>query len=288
MALFLRRLKSMGSVHIFGVRPEQDSWVQVYRMLRQTALISKTTVEKQVFTNLTVPPGYYPQRSGRGFMIELWDCAHCADMIKAKEASIGWQFELVVRLRLDLFWEYLPPMPRTFEAGQVHLPSMSKCRGYNDKFAIGDRIGMERYLMRVHKLPYTIGGKFASEEYLKRSLAGLRVKAHYDWMFCKMGRATNLSTWRQTSSNMWLECSARIVQGLRCERMVCGWCGQGCRCWNSTCTSVPYDSQRNVLGRVRLCHEWMSSSLNGNKSRGGVPLVPGIAVPPGRQLFLSR
>ncbi|KAL1512175.1 hypothetical protein AB1Y20_005441 [Prymnesium parvum] len=232
-AALLRLMASRGEVHVFGVQPVQESWTHVYLLLSLAGLRAQATIERQRLVNLTAPPKFYPQLAARAFMIELRDCAHCAEMIRAREGREGWQYGVVVRARLDLFWEVLPSWP-PLAPKQVHVPSMSKCHGVNDKFALGDRLGMEQYLSRVHRLSYDPRTpSFSSEQFLKRALKGVRVQSHYDWMFCKMGRATNLSTWSLTSANMWLECSLRIVKGVRCERMTCGWCGQGCRCWNS-------------------------------------------------------
>jgi len=278
IALLLERLKLMGEVHLFGVKPVTETWAYVRRVLTQTGLLENVTIEPQVFVNLTAPPKFIPQASGRGFMIELWDCAHCGSMINASEARFGWQYEVIVRLRLDLFWDVLPPMPRAFGHNDVHVPYMSACKGANDKFAIGGRTGMERYLTRVHLLRYMPPHRsFTSERFLRAAIDHTRVQRHWNWMFCKMGRANNLKQWPYVSSNAWLECSVRIVLRMRCERFVCGWCGQGCRCWNKNC------SYSAVVAGKQVCHTFSKYPANGNRT----PTLPGFRVPTGMQLLLS-
>ena len=49
------------------------------------------------------------------------------------------QFELVMRVRLDLFWETMLPLPRSLGQLEVAVPHMSHCGGINDKFALGGR-----------------------------------------------------------------------------------------------------------------------------------------------------
>eukprot|EP00966_Prymnesium_polylepis_P132799 3069881-Prymnesium_polylepis.1 len=73
---------------------------------------------------------------------------------------------------------------------------MSACKGANDKFAIGGRTGMERYLTRVHLLRYMPPHRsFTSERFLRAAIDHTRVQRHWNWMFCKMGRANNLKQW---------------------------------------------------------------------------------------------
>lgn len=271
MALLFARWMRMGTVHVFGVQPVQDSWSHVRRFLQLSGLHLNASIETQTIANFTAPPKYFPQSSGRSFMIELWDCAHCAAMIKSRESRQGWLYDVVARVRLDLFWETFPSMPREFTKLQVHVPAMSSCNGVNDKFAIGDRLGMERYLMRVHRLPYDRQrSSFNSEQMLKSALRGVHIRSHYNWLFCKMGRAGNLSSWSQTSGNMWSECSLRIWHRLRCQRMVCGWCGQGCRCWNSSCSNTD-----NIVLHKRLCHDWVRTNRT---NRNGELVIPGWPV----------
>jgi len=283
-AQFLEQLKLMGTVHIFGVQPVNDKWPQVLGLLKKTALLENATIEPQMLVNLTPPARFTPQRSGRSFMIELWDCAHCFDMLNASEARFGRQYDVVARLRLDLYWELLPPMPSVVRSQHVHVPAMSGCQGLNDKFALGGRVGMELYLTRVHRLPFgprdAKHGSFQSEKYLSMALRGASVVRHGDWMFCKVGDATNMS--RYFPSNMWLECSLRILFRMRCERFNCGWCGQGCRCWNSTCTS---SIRETVVSGRRLCHSFNSTAAKPNST--STRKVPGSRVR-AAQLLLSH
>ena len=262
----LLSLRTIGPVHVFGVRPVNDEWRNIFGLLQQKQLVANATFEQQGEHNLTSPTLFRPIRSSRSFMIELWDCAHCYTMIQANEAKENRTFQVVARVRPDLFWESFPIWPTSFVPQKVHLPRMSYCHGVNDKFAIGGRLAMATYLSRVYHLPFQGGGAFESEVYLDRVLSGMQVSQHYDWMFCKMGHADNLTKWKHESHSAWAECSTRIFERIRCERMVCGWCGQGCRCWNHTC------SEHRIIGGKELCHE-IANSKHANAS-----IPPGFKV----------
>lgn len=170
---------------------------------------------------------------------------------------------------------------------------MSHCHGFNDKFAVGARDVMRRYLRRMDNLPRAYGAKsrLYSEQFLRSAIRRRAedeplVQVHHqaDWMFCKMGRmelnATrqkNVRLWRSTSNGAWPTCSMRIVAKMRCEWMVCDWCGLGCACYNDTCTQGMGDP-RDLSDPLRhlgqkLCHKRVE-----NKTVGKVATL-------GRQLF---
>ena len=48
-------------------------------------------------------------------------------MIEAHEHAHELRFDIVMRVRLDLYWEEVLQMPQLFQAGEVHVPHMSKC-----------------------------------------------------------------------------------------------------------------------------------------------------------------
>ena len=274
--VMLRSLRRIGPVHVFGVVTPNDGtnvvpWHNIKQMLQKRPPIGKATFEPQTTHNLT-GPSRFTGGSASGFMIELWDCAHCHAMIKAHEAKAGWMFQVVARMRPDLFWEMIPTWPEDIEPNQVHVPGMSRCHGVNDKFAIGGRVAMAKYLDRVYEVPFERTPKpIASERFLLRVLNNFPPRIHADWMFCKMGYAANRTIWLKESGSAWLECSLRILEGLRCEYMVCGWCGQGCRCWNNTC------SDERIMSNKRLCHDqkvWNPQARRSNWTHPpGFPVV---------------
>eukprot|EP00966_Prymnesium_polylepis_P243180 5623650-Prymnesium_polylepis.5 len=172
MAIVLSHLNRRGTLHAFGVQPVSETWSNVYRVLSRARLLDNTTVEPQVWhTNMTAPSWFSPRKSGRGFIIELWDNNHCHDMISAAEHRLGWQYHAIVRMRLDTYWEFVPAVPPTFEPNTVHVPYMSRCNGINDKFAMGDRAGMRTYLTRAQRLWTIVPNRaFSSEQYLQNQL----------------------------------------------------------------------------------------------------------------------
>ena len=187
-----------------------------------------------------IPFKFFPMRSGAGFVRELSDLAHCEEMIARYEQQVDRSFDLVMRVRLDLFWETMFKLPRTIGGKEVVVPHMSHCSGSNDKFAIGGRAGMHAYLTRVRWLRRNFSRSVNSETYLSITsrVSRYRIQHRDDWMFCKFGK--NRTHWKRitpddpnsNSNSAWPECTHRIRQALPCKSMVCKFCAGGCRCFN--------------------------------------------------------
>lgn len=220
--------------YLFGVRPA-GMWPDV--KLRFDVVEDQ---RKPMVGFEEVPFKFFPRRSGVGFVRELSDLAHCEEMIAGYEQRVDISFQLVMRVRLDLFWETMFSLPPTIGGKEVVVPYMSHCSGANDKFAIGGRAGMHAYLTRVRWLRRNFSRSVNSEMYLQitAKLSSYRFQRKADWMFCKFGK--NRSHWKHTtlddpnsnSMGAWEECTYRIRQALPCERMVCKFCAGGCRCFN--------------------------------------------------------
>ena len=249
--------------HVFGVVPSNRTWPLVERMLTRMGWMDDATISQQQPGNLTAPSNFWPSEKRRSFMLELWDCDQCHQMITESERAGGYRFDLISRFRLDLYWE-LPfhdipdeAMPR----GEIHVPYMSRCGGINDKFAVGERHAMLTYLTRVRRLftPVVLGRKaFRSEGFLREAMLNhgqrsLRVRwvQHSKWAFCKVQTKRNCG-WACT----WRDCATRIRNRLRCEYLRCDYCGKGCQCWNKTCS---------VLGLPAATLQPRSASSAGRK-----------------------
>ena len=266
----LRSIFDFGSegAHVFAVQPVDDHWANVKQLLFERHLNSSTTIERQRSQNLTAPAAFRPKSAGRGFVVEIGDCAHCQDMIDAYEAQHGVVFDVVARMRTDLSWEILPAMPpaRLLAAGHVHFPWMSHCKGWNDKFAVGARDVMRRYLRRKDHINYNVRSAYYSEQFLRHVLPkNVQVHQHKSWMFCKTGRISpnrsakaNTMDWWKYSRNAWPECSLRHMGRIACERLVCDWCGRGCACYNDTCI---HGHVIRVVSRTKVCHSSAGRTL---------------------------
>ena len=141
-------------LHVFGVVPRNASWAQVERMLARKGWRDDATIEaQQPRGSLTAPFNFWPQRKGRSFMLELHDCAQCERMMADREQAGGFTFDVVVRLRLDTYFEVpLSGVPAAIADDELHVPFMSRCGGVNDKFAVGGRGAMRAYLTRLRRL----------------------------------------------------------------------------------------------------------------------------------------
>ena len=104
--------------HVFGVVPSNRTWPLVERMLTRMGWMDDATISQQQPGNLTAPSNFWPSEKRRSFMLELWDCDQCHQMITESERAGGYRFDLISRFRLDLYWElpfhYIPDkaMPR--------------------------------------------------------------------------------------------------------------------------------------------------------------------------------
>ena len=87
--------------YLFGVRPA-GMWPDV--KLRFDVVEDQ---RKPMVSFEELPFKFFPPRSGAGFVRELGDLAHCEEMIAGYEQRVDISFQLVMRVRLDLFWETL-------------------------------------------------------------------------------------------------------------------------------------------------------------------------------------
>mmetsp|Transcript_27723 Transcript_27723/g.62737 ORF Transcript_27723/g.62737 Transcript_27723/m.62737 type:complete len:385 (+) Transcript_27723:542-1696(+) len=84
------------------------------------------------------------------------------------------QFDFVSRLRLDMSWEHLLPVPSNLLSlltrdYTIWVPQMNRNSGVNDKFAVGTRKAMGIYLNRVHLID-----KLRMKELPRRSAVDMR------------------------------------------------------------------------------------------------------------------
>ena len=226
--------------HVFGVVPRNASWAQVERMLARKGWRDDATIEaQQPRGSLTAPFNFWPQRKGRSFMLELHDCAQCERMMADREQAGGFTFDVVVRLRLDTYFEVpLSGVPAAIADDELHVPFMSRCGGGNDKFAVGGRGAMRAYLTRVRRLSeslITSRKSFRSEGLLMAALKlerGIKLRQRRDWAFCKVQ-----SRRRCGYGCTWIDCATRVRNRVRCEYLRCDYCGNGCECWNASCAA---------------------------------------------------
>ena len=204
----------------FGVRPK-GSWDHV--TLSFDGLAHQTRCESPAKNYL------YPPRAWSAFIQELCDLKVCEDIISKYEFRKRMQFSAVIRLRLDLFWEAPVHFPTRFHDTDVFVPQMSHCNGVCDKFAFGGRSGMREYLTRIRWVNLTTPKRRINSEMFLARTRHISFQIRRDWMFCKFG--SNISKF-----HAWSECTRRIRAHVRCDRLLCDWCGRGCRCATANCT----------------------------------------------------
>lgn len=157
---------SAGGVHLFGVRPANDSWTTAKRLLQPMTIEMQRPCRPASAPTpwfFTCTRGGHTSRGGHcaaNFVQSLCDLKHCERMIRRHESRLHQRFALVTRLRLDVAFEAEPVPPALTGSlpvdeeteRSVWVPHMNGQRGVNDKFAIGGRAAMASYLRRVELL----------------------------------------------------------------------------------------------------------------------------------------
>ena len=231
------------AVAFFGVRPPQDPWYQIQRLLPMHAIETQKRCWTAELFNLTTPWMTCDMR-GRGdcrksFLQELCDLQHCDAMIRAAEMRAGRQFQMIVRLRPDTFWESrVTVRADRVKKMTVYVPTAGGLLAVNDHLAIGGRDAMGHYLNRIrhaHKAQSMVGRVEASSEwYLKRSLArdGVEVKKLDHWAYC-------LHTRKQLMGSQHIRgCIGRVRCRMACASLLChrvGLKAGSCECFNVSC-----------------------------------------------------
>lgn len=158
-------LHLLGDVHtvqhtvFFGVRPPSDSWSSVRKLLplSDERLEVQTKCWSGAAQNATIAWMHCDFRLRGGdcrlsFLQAMCDLDRCEAMMAAYEAAHARTFELIVRLRADLFWEAAPRRPASLGADTVYAPAMDTQDGVNDHLAFGARAPMRKYLTRARHL----------------------------------------------------------------------------------------------------------------------------------------
>ncbi len=243
---------------IFGVRPIADPWHQIRRLLPVDHIeLQRPSCWSGADVNLTRAWMHCDMKSRGsdcllGFLQMLCDLAHCERMIQAHEASEGWKFRAVVRLRPDCFWETRVKMPTVLQHGTVYVPEQDSQGGINDHLAFGDRASMALYLRRARlvgqadrlwtSFQSATGSTRAlkgsnSETFLQLALhaEGLSVVRLRDWAYCLHTRAQLRARFGMRG------CIGRVRCRTRCVSLVCGLAGTksgDCSCHNVTCATI--------------------------------------------------
>ena len=247
------------AVAFFGVRPPQDAWYQIQRLLPMHAIETQKRCWTDELFNLTTPWMACDMR-GRGdcrksFLQELCDLQHCDAMIRAAEAQAGRQFHVVVRLRPDTFWESRVKMNvHQMKKMTVYVPSAGDLLAVNDHLAVGARDAMGHYLNRIRHVreAQSMIGRVdgSSELYLKRALNrdGVEVKKLDHWAYC-------LHTRKQIKASQHVRgCIGRVRCRMRCTSLIChriGLKAGSCECYNVSCAVLRSGS---VVPAMRLTH----------------------------------
>ena len=267
------------SAEFFGVQPLNDSWHAIERVLPLHRIETQEVCKRALSPALT---SFYSCSShGRpsalggcmsNFVQELCDLQHCERMIDARERERGRSFDVILRLRADMFWEKRIRLPHPMPHATLIVPWLEPGGGFNDHIAVGDRIAMRSYLSRGRYLDradvlnatndvhpqllcgprefYSLGrnGKMriTSEGFLAAVLHhdGItRVEQWLDWAYCIFTKRSLLD------QRGLFGCIARMRTRTSCASLVCDknnlkyWCN----CYNVSCAAIRSETVPNAF-----------------------------------------
>ena len=187
-------------VSVFGVQPANDAWKEIPALIPLHAVAMQQPCWTPSVQNETIRWMHCDMRLRKGdcrlsFLQALCDLQACERLISEHEQRMHRRFDVVVRLRADLFWENAVPLP-LLEPNVVYVPAMDTPggevrgpgRGVNDHLAVGTRDAMAKYLTRArHASRPGVSSELrggGSEQYLALSLRwdGVRVVRMQEWM----------------------------------------------------------------------------------------------------------
>lgn len=304
-----------GSVTFFGVRPRNETWAQINRLLPMARVETQrgpcwsARAANTTFGWMHCDFRYRTGDCRLNFLQSLCDLRQCEELISDHEAKGrgGRAFDAVTRLRPDLFWEAALEMPTPLP-NTVFVPAMDSPSGVNDHLAFGERGAMRKYLRRVDhvehalRLPPTktraIHGS-GSEGFLELVLNEEKVEVRRlpEWTYCPH---TRRDLKRKSGE---AGCIGRVRCRVRCASLWCpsdGIKGGECECFDRPCAAFAAGDVQTVLGprhdevvHYRQLPRTPCKSGCSVKQRGRMPLkyiVPGNARTrcvdvAGRQLF---
>ena len=254
----LSLLDASTSVTIFGVRPRHDPWSSLNVLLPMHQVETQSRCWSGVAQNFTIGWMHCDFRMRAGdcrlsFLQALCDLNRCEEMIAAHERKVQRKFDVIVRLRADLFWEarvamrpLLPLKPNT-----VYVPAMDSQDGVNDHLAFGLREVMGRYMTRIRHIERSdVVAKLkglGSEGYLGKALLWDTINVHklQGWMYCPH---TPRNLLRGSASE---GCVGRVRCRVSCVSLYCpnhGIHAGECECLNVTCADFASGAKVAVLG----------------------------------------
>ena len=262
-------LNSSRTVSFFGVRPINDEWKEIPALLPLHGIAVQQPCWSAAAQNNTIAWMHCDMRLRKGdcrlaFLQALCDMEACERLISENERSLGRRFDLVVRLRADLFWEARVSMPPQLAPNTIYVPAMDTPggdigfpgTGINDHLAYGERGAMAKYLTRMRHISREgirkSLDKGGSEQYLAHSLRwdDIRVKRLQEWMYCPH-TPRNLLRRAQHAG-----CISRVRCRTSCHSLFCPHAAakaDQCECLDTSCaTFAAHNSSGDHLGRAAV------------------------------------
>ena len=103
---------------------------------------------------------------------QLWGLSECFDLVKDYEQNMGIRYEFLIRARSD---SLLVKIPSTLEPANKSTILIPDEAGYNDRFAVGSIVLMEKYMRRWHDLQSCYVHNINAENFLKLTLERLGI-----------------------------------------------------------------------------------------------------------------
>ena len=252
-------------VSVFGVQPAKDAWKEIPTLIPLHGVAMQQPCWTPSVQNETIRWMHCDMRLRKGdcrlsFLQALCDLQACERLISEHEQRMHRRFDVVVRLRADLFWENAVPLP-LLEPNVVYVPAMDTPggevrgpgRGVNDHLAVGTRDAMAKYLTRArHVSRPGISSELrgsGSEQYLASSLRwdGVRAVRMQEWMYCPH-TPRNLLRGAATTG-----CIARVRCRTGCRSLFCPHAAakaDQCECFDEDCSTFAARNSSSSMGRT--------------------------------------
>ena len=247
-------LRMLGTprVAFFGVKPVNDPWTGLQKLLPLTTVIAQHKCWDAEDLSVTVRWVHCDMR-GRSdcrvsFIQTMCDLKACLRMVSSFESHNGMQFATITKLRPDVFWETAFDLPEV-QANTVYVPGIDAAGGVNDKLAVGGREAMRSYLSRYKyvknatAMAASVNIRLQSgstEMFLAAALRTeqVQVRREIAWVHCMHNRKMLLMNFGRRG------CIARVRCRTPCESLLVP--GPGIKAGSATCHNVTCAAMRRA------------------------------------------
>lgn len=114
---------------------------------------------------------------------QLWALSECYDLVRSYEKKMNIEYEYLIRARVDTVFVNIPTTLLPENRSTLIIPDEDHFGGYNDRFAIGSLLSMEKYMRRWHDMKLCYEQNLHAEHFLKSVLDKYLIPVRLDKNF---------------------------------------------------------------------------------------------------------